>query len=247
VRILGLLEVDAPVAGRAEVRTPEGKIVAEGATPLEARIAPGPYEIRVFADGHTPWRGLSAVKADQTAKVAAAPEPLPAPTGEVTITSNVSGAVVQLDGKPAAFSPTVLPSLPVGMHDFTVESPGRLPWTGPVEVKPNDRTWVTVSLEEPAETTRSPFTWVMGGLGAAALMGAGITGGVALATHDDFEAAANDTDRAELRDRGQALNTTADVLLVTGIASLAAGVILYFATETTSGQPSSASITSGER
>jgi hypothetical protein len=78
-------------------------------------------------------------------------------------------------------------------------------------------------------------------------MGAGITGGVALATHDDFEAAANDTDRADLRDQGRALNTTADVLLVTGIASLAAGVIVYFATETTSGQPSSASITSGER
>jgi hypothetical protein len=246
-RILGVLEVSAPVTGHAEVRTPAGKVVAEGATPLQARIPPGPYEVEVLADGHSPWRGLSAVEADQTAKVAATPEPLPAPTGEVTITSNASGAVVKLDGKPAAFAPSVLPSLPVGMHELTVESPGLLPWTGPVEVNPNDRTWVTVSLEEPAETTRSPFTWVMGGLGAAALIGAGITGGLALNTHDDFESATGDTDRAELRDRGQALNTAADVLLVTGIASLAAGVILYFATETTEGEPSSASITSGDR
>lgn len=244
-RILGRLEVRAPVSARAEIRTPEGKVVAQGATPLDAALPPGPYEVQVFADDHEPWRGLSAVRADETAAVAAAPEPLPPPTGEMTITSNVSGAVIELDGQPAAFAPTVLGTLPIGRHDLAVRSPGLLPWRGPVEIGADHRTWVTVSLEKPAETTRSPFTWVMGGLGAAALVGAGITGGLALATHDDFEAAVNQTDRAELRDRGQALNTTADVLLVTGIASLAAGAILYFATETTSGRPSSASITSG--
>ena len=246
-QILGGLRVDSPVAGHAEIHTADGKIVSEGDTPLQAKIPPGAYEITVRASGHSPWRGLAAVDANQDTTLKASPAPIAKPTAEVTVTSNISGAVVTVDGKPAAFAPSVLTGLGVGQHDFLVESPDRLPWQGPVELRASERTWITVSLAEPAETTRSPFAWVVGGVGALSLASAAVVGGVALATHNEFESAVNDPNRGALRDRGQALNTAADVLLGVGIAGLAVGTILYFATEDESGSPSEANVTRGER
>jgi outer membrane receptor for ferrienterochelin and colicins len=246
-QILGGLLVDSPVEGRAEIRTAEGKVVSEGSTPLQAKIPPGPYEITVHASAYSPWRGLAAVEADHDVTLKASPTPLPKPTAEVTVTSNISGAVVTVDGKPAAFAPSVLSGLSVGRHEFLVESPDRLPWQGPVELRASERTWITVSLEEPADTSRSPATWVVGGLGALSLVSSIVVGGVALSTHSEFESAVNDPNRGALRDRGQALNTAADVLLVTGVAGLAVGTILFFATEGESGTPSEASVTRGER
>jgi outer membrane receptor for ferrienterochelin and colicins len=246
-RIVGTLQLTSSAPGKAEVRTPEGQPVAEGDTPLSAELPPGSYEVMVNAPGHVAWRGLGAVRPDETSVITVSPEPLPAPTGEMTVTSNLAGALIELDGRPAGFSPTVLGTLPLGKHTLSVKRDGVLPWSGDVDVSSDQRAWVTVTLEEPPVTTRSSATWVAGGVGVAALLGGGFFSYLAAKNHSTFEDAGTNENRARIADRGETYNTTADVLFGTAIVSFAVATALYFGTEQTRGRPSNASVARGDR
>src|SRR5262249_22587107 len=68
-RIVGRLSVASPVAGRASVRSATGETLQEGATPLEANVPPGSYEVTVTAAGHLPWSGVAHVGADESTTV----------------------------------------------------------------------------------------------------------------------------------------------------------------------------------
>jgi hypothetical protein len=73
--------------------------------------------------------------------------------------------------------------------------------------------------------------WAMLGVTGALAIGAGVTGGLALANKSDFDEANNGSDPANaqsLRDTGQALNITTDVLIGTAVASGAVTLILFF-------------------
>jgi outer membrane receptor for ferrienterochelin and colicins len=247
VRIVGALTITSPVPGTAEVRTAAGEKLASGATPLSASVPPGTYEIGLSAKGYLPWTGVATVEADKATSTAAAPLPAPTETGDITVTSNVRGALVELDGQPAGFSPTILPTVSVGRHTLRTRAPSLLPWSGEVNVASDQREWVTVSLEPPAAVQRSSATWVVGGLGVASLGAAGVFAILASKAHSDFNAASPETDRANLRDRGVTLNTTADVLLVTGAIALGSAIVLYFTSAETKRRDSSASIARSAR
>jgi hypothetical protein len=115
-----------------------------------------------------------------------------------------------------------------------------------VAVRPDERVWVTVSLEPPSVTRRSPATWITGGLGLAGLAAAGIVSLFAHKTHADFETAPPQ-DQAMLRARGQRLDGVADGLLIGGLVATGVGVALYFLTEAVVGRPSSATVARGAR
>jgi hypothetical protein len=69
--------------------------------------------------------------------------------------------------------------------------------------------------------------WTTAGLAVAAGIGAGITGGLALSTHDDFTGGGR-TD-ADLHDTGETLQLTTNVLAgVAGAAAVAALVLVFF-------------------
>jgi outer membrane receptor for ferrienterochelin and colicins len=246
-RILGELDVACLVPATAQITTADGEAVARGSTPLKAKLPPGTYQLTVSAPGYLPWAGVTTVVADGVAQATASPQRAPVATGDITVTSNLPGALVVLDGEPAGFAPTVLSGIAQGRHQLGAKSPGVLPWVGPVDVDAEARSWVTVSLEPPARFHHSSATWLAGGLGGAALAGAGVFGILAANTHSDFAAADPSSDRSVLRERGIALNTAADVLLVTGVVALGAAVALYFTTSEKRGRESSASITSSKR
>jgi len=239
-RIVGALNVTSAVSAQVHVRAPSGETLAQGPSPLAAMVPPGSYEVTVLAPAHLPWMGLARVEADKPESVSAVPLPAPEPTGSITVTSNVPGALVELNGNPAGFSPTVLPDVPVGSQRLRVVSPNRLPWTGEVEVDADRRSWLTVSLEEPPTTRIAPATWVTGSISAASLVAAGVLGIVAAKTHSDFEEAETGAERNALRERGMTLNTATDVALVTGAIAAVATVVLYFTTKEVRGKPSSA-------
>ncbi|MCC6214081.1 MAG: PEGA domain-containing protein [Polyangiaceae bacterium] len=245
--VLGTLSVASSAPGEALVKNAAGEIVAKGATPLAAKIRPGSYEVEVRAKGHKPWRGLAEVVAEASRSVAAAPEPLPKPTGDVTVTANRSGAVVELDGEPAGFTPTILGGVGVGRHRLRVRGDGVREWVGAVDVGADERSWVTVALEPPSATTRASATWVLAGLGGLSLLGSGVTGYMALSNTDDFNASRSAGERADLRDRGIALRTASDVMLVTGLVTVGAAAVLYFVTEKVEGRESSATVSKGDR
>jgi hypothetical protein len=247
VKIVGDVKVDANVKGQAFVRTAAGVIAAQGPTPFAAQIAPGEYTVSVEAPGYVSFRGLTAVLEGQTATVSAALSLAPEATGDITVTSNITGAVVEIDGQPMGFSPSMLPGVAVGKHKMRVRAPSLLPWEGEVEVGAEERSWVTVTLEEPPQLKHSSATWLAGGLGVAALVGGGVLGVMASSAHSDFEEASVSTDRSDLRDRGVGLNAASDVLLVTGVIATAAAVVLYFTTAENAGRPSAASATRSKR
>jgi len=241
-RVVGELDVSSSVPATAAVMSSEGRTIVQGPTPLVAAIPPGSYQVVVVAPRHLPWSGLASVQAKQATAVAAAPALIRAPTSDLTVTANVAGGLVELDGEPAGFAPTVLTAVPVGEHRVRVRSPLRLAWTGTVPVTAAERTWVTVSLEEPPTVHRSPATWVVGGLAGAMLGAAGVLGVMAGNTHAEFESADPHSDRSALRDRGIALNTASTALLVSGLIAAGSAVALYFLTSETRGRESSAAV-----
>lgn len=229
-RIVGSLRVDTEPSGRVQVRSTGGDVVAEGTSPLSTRLPPGTYTVEGVASGRAVTRDVVQVREEAATTRRLQLEPLPAPTGRLTVTSNVVGAVVRLDGDPVGFAPLVLPEVPAGQRRLRVEEEGMQPWESTLVVEPEVASWATVSLEDEDARRHSVATWVLGAGGLAALVAGGVVGGLALANHADFEDArdANDVTRVnDLRERGVALSTTADVLFVTGGIALAAAVVLF--------------------
>jgi hypothetical protein len=246
-RIVGTLNVTSPLPGQAAVRDSAGAVLAQGMTPLQASVPPGSYEVSVTAPGFMTWTGIARIEAEKEASVTAALLPAPEPTGSITVTSNVPGALVELNGEPVGFSPTVLPSVKTGPQRLRVASPSLLPWTGSVDVAPDKRAWLTVSLEDPPTVRQSPATWIAGGMAATALVTGSVLAIFAAKTHADFENATTGTDRNALRERGMTLNTAADIAFVTaGVAALTT-VVLYFTTKEVRGRPSAASLSVSQR
>jgi outer membrane receptor for ferrienterochelin and colicins len=230
--ILGRVEVTAVEGASVRLMNARGNTVAAGKAPLRTGVPPGRYEVEVTADGFHPQRRLLTVTADQPTEARIRLERLPPPTGSLAITANVSQAVVEIDGEPAGFTPLALAGLEVERKRIQVTAPDHIPWEGEVNMRPDRQTWVRATLaHEPRG--RSPLTWVFGGLGAAALSAGAITGGFALARHNEFESAQGTLAAGDLRGdrrRGRALNVATDVLLITGLVSLAVGVVLFFIT-----------------
>lgn len=247
-RVVGRLQVTSAQAGQLVVRGASGETVQSGALPFSGELAPGTYELSVTARGHLPWSGVVSIEADKAVEVVAVPQLAPARTGDITVTSNVPGAVVELNGQPVGFAPTVLSGIPVGKQRMRLRAPSMLSWSGDVAVGPEERSWLTVSLEKQASTQRSSVSWIIGGIGAGTLAVGGIFAGLAAQAHSDFEdAEGTDRDRTVLRDRGMTLNAIATATLITGAVALATGVVLYFATAKTSDARSTASLARSKR
>ncbi|MCC7535106.1 MAG: PEGA domain-containing protein [Deltaproteobacteria bacterium] len=247
-RIEGRLRVRAPVAGQVAVRDDEGAVVTSGVAPLEVTLAPGAFTVELVAEGHRPWREVVRIAADETHEVTATPEALPVPTSEITVTASVTGAVVELDGEPVGFTPTVLPDVTLGRHRLSVRADGYETWDGSLSVRADSRSWVTASLARPAQTTRSTATWIVGGVGAASAGIWAVLLALAADAHARFEDAydAGEPSR-DLRDQGRTLSFAADVALGVTLTTLGTSVLLYFLTEHTEVQHSRATISRERR
>ncbi len=244
-----IIKANTPDA-ELEVRDSKLLEVASGPAPLKVKLPPGSYEVRATADEHSPWTALAVVFADQTSTYSALLPELPSARGELTVTSNVRNAIIKLNGEVAGFAPAVLDDLRPGKHRISVTRQNLLPWEGSVLVKQNERAWLTVSLEEPAQTVRSPWTWISGGVGGAALLTGGVLGTLALLERqsvDELNRPGSEVERADAKRRGVTLATSADVAFATGVVSLGVAAALYFMTEEQVGKPSSATTARGER
>lgn len=134
-----------------------------------------------------------------------------------------------LDGKAIAVNP--------GRHTLRVTVDGRPPSVVEIVVREGEKTrrveFRMGGSEASSGGSISPVTWVLGGAGAAALIGFGIVGGVGLAEKGDATCAPNCSD-AEV-DSIRTKFIVADVLLAVGLTSLAAGVVVGIVSYATSG------------
>lgn len=249
-RILGQVALTLPASAHVTARNAAGETVAEGDAAagerFEVALPPGPYELEIAAEGHRAHTALVRVEAGATSEPSIALEALPPPTGDLTVTANASGAIIALDGERVGFAPTVLTSLATGRHRVRVEHPGLMAWEDEIEIAPDVRNWLTISLVVPPEVTRSPVVWALGGIGVATL-GAGIVaGGFAI---DNWSRSTDPMveNYESLASTGETLNIVTDVLLITGVVALAAAVVLYFVTESREERASTGTVSRGER
>ena len=241
--VQGTLRLTATPTASVQIRDPDGRTVAEGTTPFDEQLPTGVYNVEFSAAQYQPAEAVVRIDADRVTEQSAVLVALPKRRSEVVFTSNVSGALVEVDGKPIGFAP-VVSRLDEGGHDLRITHPERAPYTSDLMVRPQQRAWLTAQLELPARTERSPWAWVSGGTGAA-LLGTGVVVGlIARERRDEFtQAQAEDSDNLfDIRDDGQNLSIAADVLMVTGVAAIITGVVLYFTTEREAATPSSATL-----
>jgi outer membrane receptor for ferrienterochelin and colicins len=232
--IVGKLVVSSEPPGEVLVLDAEGLTAARGVSPFEASLAPGAYVVEVSAQGHRTKKDLLRITADARLDHTTRLEALPPSTGVLTVTSNQRGAVIEVDGKAVGFAPSVLSSLPAGARQVRVSAPGTEPWSGPIDVKADGRGIVTVSLEPPPTTRRSLATWIVGGMGGAALLMSSVTGILMLDARDEYaslRAAPDGTSARPAYDRASALGQATDGLLISGAVALGVATFLYFATE----------------
>jgi outer membrane receptor for ferrienterochelin and colicins len=222
--VVGLVSIMAPSGAEVSLRSPKGELVAVGAAPFTASVPPGDYRLEVLSSAHKNFRGIVHVEASETIEVNPDLEMLPPPTGEITFTSNVPGALVSVDGKPAGFAPLTLPGLAVGEHQIEMSKQGRLPWTGKVELVQDERAWLTSTLEEPVQKPIPTWAlWTTGGLGAAGLLNAGVFGILTASTHHRYEQSLDPA----LSERGKDFALVADISLVTGAVFAATAFVFY--------------------
>ena len=243
-QILGRLRIASPTVAQIRILNAEGGVVAEGVTPFDEELPPGTYEAEATA-GDERWSEPVTVRASQTSEARAA---LSGPTGAATVTSNVVGALVSLDGAERGFTPQVLPDIAVGEHELEVRAEGMRTYRGPLSVAEDDRSWITVDLSVEGGSGVEPATWAFSGLTLAAAISAAVTTGFAVDAYARF-VAARDSNAVvtSIVEESNQLNIASDVLWVTAGALAVTAIILLIATSEFDAQPSRASITQESR
>jgi outer membrane receptor for ferrienterochelin and colicin len=91
-----------------------------GTAPLDFDLRPGPHRVYLSKPGFVDEEVLVVVEPRETAVVTKALAPR---TGTIVVSADMVDALVELDGKPAGFAPTVL-VVPVGPHRVRVSFAG---------------------------------------------------------------------------------------------------------------------------
>ena len=139
-----------------------------GAAPNEFRVEPGDYAVEVSAPGAFAWRGRVVVLPGETATLP--PIILRKQPATLTVTANISGALIRIDdkvvGQTQAGEPVEIPVTPDG-HTFSLEADGYTPTVAQFAAQPGQ--WLRVgadlvSDEKIADTNTSRALRIVGGI-----------------------------------------------------------------------------------
>ncbi|MBI2391591.1 MAG: hypothetical protein HYV09_18530 [Deltaproteobacteria bacterium] len=160
------------------------------------------------------------------------------------------GARLTIDGQIVSFDAVV--PLDPGAHRVAVEAPDHAPFerdvtlvegvTTPVAVEPRldpiapDKAPAGPAPPSAADTTPDrTLPWVLGGVGAASLIGAGVFYGLRASTLSELDASCSarvdcDPSKRDLADRGRTYTIVGNVLLGVGLASIGAALTIVVLT-----------------
>ena len=144
-RIYGELEIRR-VPSPAEIRRDylDGELLRQG--PGTVKLVPGPSVLFVSAPGYQTERLTVNVLPDASVPVDVLLSPAVAPTGVLVVRSNITGALIRIDGKEAGFTPAVIDSVPTGLRGVEILSESREPFRAAVDVKKGERAFVDAYL-----------------------------------------------------------------------------------------------------
>ncbi len=153
-RIVGHLTVRGEPA-EAEIRldTADGPVV--GHLPASLDVAPGGHTLYLTAPGRRAAQLPVQVAARTSALVEAVLAPL---TGTLVLDADESAARVEIDGRVAGFTPTVLDAVPVGRHRLRVSLPGYRPFEREVNLSADARVSLSAELVPQNQVTAASRT-----------------------------------------------------------------------------------------
>lgn len=224
---------------RVETRPTGARVLVDGepvgTAPLTRAAPAGAHTIRAELEGFEPIDRTITLGPEHTKE-----RPLPVeielskaiPRGELVLSVSPAGAEVFVDRELVGRAPLTEPLvLTEGLHTIEVRAPGAEPYTEMIAISAGQRAETAIDVGGGADW--GTIGIVTMGVGGALLAGGAVTGALALGASGDLDDCRADpscarTDReVELADdvRGQALIT--DVLVWSGVAIAAGGVVLY--------------------
>lgn len=148
-QILGTVILDGTPRG-ATVRVDNEDGPAVGLVPGALDLPPGNHVLIVSHPGYQTVRQMVNVLPKQTVQAAIN---LNLVTGTLVVNAAERGALIEIDGQAAGFTPAVLPAVPAGEHNLKVTLPGYRPFELAVDVKADEQTVVTARLRSLQEIT----------------------------------------------------------------------------------------------
>ncbi len=153
-RILGRAQVTGTPEG-AEVRVGDGEGPVVGRLPAAIDLVPGTHVLFISARGHQPVRQTVTVQPREETRVQI---DLPLETGTLVVDAEERDALIEIDGKPAGFTPAVLSDVPAGFHKVRVSLSGFRPHLQDVVVEPRESVQVRAQLRPLQEVTAASRT-----------------------------------------------------------------------------------------
>lgn len=219
VRMVGTLLVRSEPSG-AHVFV-VGSDVPLGVTPLEVSIGVGHRRLRIGHDGYAAaTRSVTIVESEATSLEVSLSR-LASSVAALSVTAP-EGAAVAIDGVAVGTAPLTLGELTPGTHRVQVSREGREPWTGGLVFEAGGATRISAVLEDPSAVHFEDLRFVSYAVGGASLLAGG---GVALGAFMERESFFATPTRPRLDSVG-ALNTAADVLLVSALVVLGATLVV---------------------
>jgi outer membrane receptor protein involved in Fe transport len=139
-RIVGTVRLVGVAGAQVRVDSDDSPVICT--TPCEAPVPPGQRTLILTKPGFRPTRQVVQVKANALTEVRPQLEP---ETGSLVVNSDERDATIEIDGRTAGFTPSVL-NVPVGTHDVRVSLRGFRPVVKRVEVKAGEQTQMEVTL-----------------------------------------------------------------------------------------------------
>lgn len=133
-RIVGAVRVEVKGAPSAEVRADDESAPPACLAPCRLELSPGLHRLYFKREGYQAPPQQIFVTAGQTASVTAECSPL---LGSLLVSSDERDALVEVDGRPAGFTPAVIPNVPVGTRRVRVTLRGYEPVLREAVVEPN--------------------------------------------------------------------------------------------------------------
>jgi hypothetical protein len=193
-----------------------------GTTPLTVELPVGSLSMIITQHGFVEQSRTAEIRDGATTRLDVAMERAAATVAVLSVRGTPAGAVARLAGREIGRVPFSLGSLDPGTARLEVSYPGREPVALQIPLEPGGATRVDVALHRREERAWDTVRWVGYAVGGASLVGFAVVGGTAASAHSTFF---SQPTRAEFDSVG-ALNTTADVLLITGVVLAATTLVL---------------------
>lgn len=222
--IVGQLSLASQPAG-VHIRSETGGAEL-GVTPTKLELPVGEHRLVFSAPGYVDQSRVIVVREGQNPDLSVKLSREASTVSVLSISGNPAGARVLLDGVEVGRSPFSYPDVSPGSRALNISAAGYEPWQGRVAFEPGAATRIDFKLQDPKERAWRGWRYVGYGSGGALLIAGGIVGALALQAKSDFD---HEPSKDGL-DKLHALNTTSDVLWISGAVIAATTLVLQLVT-----------------